>query len=140
MLSGFAAKALADAEQTGLGDVGPHCLPWSCCALCPMSLGLHAFSEQVPPDSPLAFQVGTLAYYAGDLTTALLVRDSVLTDVRAELRAEQAIGSFYFWDEAPEYVRRAVEVMGQRRREFDLLDQLDLPRDLAGFTVWAAGQ
>lgn len=140
MLSGLAARALADAGTTWLADVGPYCLPWSCCALCPTDLSLDTFSAQVPPDSPLALEVGTLAYFAGDLATALLVRDAALTNVRPELRAEQAIGAFHFWNEAPEYVRQTVEVMGQRRRVFDLFEemQVDLPRNLAGFTLWAS--
>lgn len=140
MLSGLTAQALADAGQTALSEVGPFCLPWSCCALCPTSLSLGAFSDLVPPDSPLASGVGELAYYAGDLATALLLRDSGQIGQRPGVRAQQAIDAFHFWEEAPAYVRQAVEQIGRLPESVTPEEtQPVLPRGLAGFTVWTAG-
>jgi hypothetical protein len=139
MLSGDAARVLADNATTTLGDTGPLSLPWSCSALCPQMLGLNHVDW--PPDDPIPTEVGELAYWVGDLVIGLLVQDAQLTDARTQDRADAGRQGFRTWDDAPEYVRRVVDAVaqsrGDQRPHLDDME-LELPRDLAGVSVWMA--
>lgn len=139
MLSGDAARVLADNDTMTLSDVGPLSLPWSCCALCPQYLGLH--HVQWPPDDPIRDDLGELALWVGDMVTGLLTLDADLTEARVENRADAGRQGFRTWGGAPEYVRMiadaVVESRGDQRPSLDDME-LDLPRDLAGVSVWVS--
>lgn len=139
MLSGNGARFLADNGNMTLGDVGQLSLPWSCCALCPRYLGLNYI--QWPPDDPIPAELGELALWVGDMVTGLLIRSAQLDRDRSQNGAAAGRQGFRAWDEAPGYVRQIVDaVVGSRGNQRPDLDgmELELPRDLAGVSVWMA--
>ncbi len=139
MISGNAAPLARGHRRDEPRAGGTILSSWSCSALCPTRLGLRG--DDWPFDPPLPDNVGQLAYFAGDMVTALLVRDSELTRTRSETRRVEGIQGFRSWEDAPTYVQTLVvdmtETGGTGRLTDDLLDP-EMARGLGGVAIWLA--